>query len=321
MDNITFKHVRYIGAALISSLGAIAGAALSESSQKRMVDSMNEYNDPKQQIKRLRNAGINPAYLLGQGTQSLSGIQSSPATGVNFDFVSPAIQAEAIKSQADLNKATAEKVRSETQLNQKDLAFRDALNNGQLDFLDAQTQSYLKGLELSDSQIKNLSAEYDKLISQIDEIKANTDVLAANARKVDAETALAELRKELERRLAESNLEVNQAQIRELASAAYGNIQRGNFEALSADYQRIVNRYANKNLQIAQTHAQYEAQAANNRSRLSAAQVKTQELQNERISSGQGVATFPIISGMREYFGAIGSVFGGVSSVAAAAIK
>ena len=103
MDNITFKYVRHIAGALIGSLGAVASGLLSQSSQERMVDKMNEYNDPKMQIKRLRNAGINPAYLLGQGTESLSGNQSSPAAGVNFDIVSPAIQAEAVKSQTALH--------------------------------------------------------------------------------------------------------------------------------------------------------------------------------------------------------------------------
>ena len=125
MDNISYKYIRYLD---LASLGIGAGAGLvgsllGQSSQERMIDKMNEYNDPKNQIRRLRNAGINPAFMLNQGTESLSGNQTSPAQGVEFDLASPALQAQAIQSQTELNEASAEKLRSETQLNDSDLKF------------------------------------------------------------------------------------------------------------------------------------------------------------------------------------------------------
>lgn len=317
MDNLTFKYIRYLD---LASLGIGAGAGLvgsllGQSSQERMIDKMNEYNDPKNQIRRLRGAGINPAFMLNQGTESLSGNQSSPAQGVEFDLATPALQAQSIQSQIDLNKATEDKLRSETELNESDLKFRDELNAGQLRFLDANTKEKLKGVELSDAQIKNLSVEYGKLLAQVDEINAHTSEIQANANKMNEEAALAKLRQVIELRLAESHIAVDKATINELASAAYANAKRGDLDSLAGDYQKIVNKYVDKTESIKQQNLQSQKQKTDAETSRIKSATTAQDIENERQSASQWLETFKPFAGMRSYFGAIGNVFGGSASV------
>lgn len=54
--------------------------------QERMWDKNNEYNTPKNQIQRLKDAGLNPNLMYGQGTV---GNSSSPASGVSTPRMLP----------------------------------------------------------------------------------------------------------------------------------------------------------------------------------------------------------------------------------------
>ena len=47
--------------------------------QEDMWNKTNEYNDPSQQVERLLKAGINPAYVLGNGSMAEASTMSSPA--------------------------------------------------------------------------------------------------------------------------------------------------------------------------------------------------------------------------------------------------
>lgn len=74
-----------IGSGIISTLGSVGSSVLSNISGINRQREMLEYNSPVEQVKRLRKAGINPAFALSQGALD-SGNASSPAPAMpQFD--------------------------------------------------------------------------------------------------------------------------------------------------------------------------------------------------------------------------------------------
>lgn len=88
--------------------------------QERMWDKNNEYNTPKNQIQRLKEAGLNPNLMYGQGTV---GNSSSPASGVSTPRMLPVNYGQGLvgatdqilkMKQAELLEAQTNKVESTT---------------------------------------------------------------------------------------------------------------------------------------------------------------------------------------------------------------
>lgn len=309
---------------LIGAGSSLVGSAQQAATNREMYDYNNWYNSPAEQIKRLRAAGINPAKALSSSLEVSPGNSSSPPDSPDY---AASLQAGAqfglLNAQAELAKAQARNVNQDTKKKEAeteqiltDNQFREAMNQGQLDLLTKENQAKLKDMDLTDAQIQLVHGEYEKLAHELDEIDAHRDEMIANANKMNEEAALAHLRQELETRLADSEIAKNNAAINELATAAYANVKRGDLDSAAFDYQRIVNKYAPKSEQL-----KIQGQKIGNiRSRVEAlrgiAAGKQQVLDVQRTESGQGVATFPVIAGMREYFGAVGAVFGGTGSKA-----
>ncbi|MDC8027743.1 hypothetical protein NBY09_16470 [Elizabethkingia anophelis] len=187
----------------IPIVGGMIEGAINNSSNKKiarenrefsleMWNRNNEYNTPLAQMQRLKEAGLNPNLMYGQGT---TGNSSSPAkadganpTQYKLNFLEAAqlhqqqkLNEQSIqlqKSQTELNHAQAQKVNAETAnthantLNtQETMQFNRESRPKILQKYDLENQS----ISLSNENLNKLNAKID---ADINQIKANTQLTA-----------------------------------------------------------------------------------------------------------------------------------------------
>ena len=190
----------------IPIVGGLIEGAINNSSNKKiarenrqfaldMWNRNNEYNTPLAQMQRLKEAGLNPNLMYGQGT---TGNSSSPAkadgaypTQYKLNFLEAAqlhqqqkLNEQSIqlqKSQTELNHAQAQKVNAETAnthantLNtQETMQFNRESRPKILQKYDLQNQS----ISLSNENLNKINA---KIEADINQIKANTQLTARQA--------------------------------------------------------------------------------------------------------------------------------------------
>ena len=233
----------------------------------------NEYNHPKQQMQRLKEAGLNPNLVYGNGAVATGG-QISSASGRSpqgqapqFDLggiVSGYLDAEAKKAQIDnaneVNKnLKTERALKEAQINKTnqdvinnvwDLSRRQGLAPYQLNALKTSIDQQL-------ANIQNTNTRTDLTTAQIGQTKAQTNMIIDqnarqaqlqpyNIKKIVQETAL-QLQNTLQKEYQNKNL--NQFQLLqikrqiEMIDKNMKNIDSQiNFRSLQAEIQSMINQ-------------------------------------------------------------------------------
>ena len=210
---------------VVSTIGNVASSLLSGSSASKNQRKMMEYNSPVNQVRRLRQAGLNPALAMTNGMMD-SGNVSSPAPPMpQFDTNQLAegvrasnqlqLQERATNAQVANTEANteAQRIRNKTQL-MRDLAelmntrAKMAESNKNTAFIDKQIEFRQKeidwfdrktGAEVarSEAEAKSIdaNAEYQRILNQfapqqqtalLKQINANSAALAAAAREHDS---------------------------------------------------------------------------------------------------------------------------------------
>ena len=185
----------------------------------------NAYNDPKEQMARLKNAGISPhlAYQNGAPMNSSQGQASSGASSTipgQAPQLDPnlALQASLTAAQIDNIKADTEKKKVEaTGGNINNTIAQNELDNWQtsyearLEVQNASSASARSGVKVNESQVnKNLSevikinSESDVLRQKVENLKSEQNLTDAQVKKMYVDMALA--RAQIENILADTNL-------------------------------------------------------------------------------------------------------------------
>ena len=160
-------------------IGTVVGSLLSNRGAKRRQQQadakniefwkmQNEYNTPKAQMQRLRDAGLNPALIYGSG-QTNTGVAGSvaPSKPAPYNIKDPIPQtlaAMATQSQINLQNSQAAKIDSEkNQIDQlvggkvTDLNLRNAINTVKKDVQQATTEKQKKSI-IAAADIKGFEA-------------------------------------------------------------------------------------------------------------------------------------------------------------------
>lgn len=242
-----------VAAALITGASALGSTGISawntssvNRSNQRSVDRQNQYavqlrdydnwyNSPAQQMKRFRDAGLNPDLIYGsmEGSSSSAPSLTSPSTDVGFDASALATSGSEIanllnnkslvNAQTNLIKAQSDNMEIKNKLDEKDLSNKDKrifLENQQLEAniensraQYQQTLEQTRGIKISnDFNADSFSKRLDMLDEQLKGLKIDNDIkgenlkVAQNAVKL---SALQLIKARLENALLDQSLKQN----------------------------------------------------------------------------------------------------------------
>lgn len=186
------KGIGALGKGLIGGLANIAGGLFGNRSRKReaqrqrewsesMWNRQNAYNTPSMQMKRLKEAGLNPALMYGQGTtgnaeKALPYQQAQmESVGANFAQATAAgAQASIANSQAKLNNANATYQGIAGAVKAGEYQIAKEMSRYQMDYFRADTE--LKGVQAINTQVDTIlkDTQVDLNLEQKEQIKATT---------------------------------------------------------------------------------------------------------------------------------------------------
>lgn len=194
---------------------------------EKMWNKSNEYNSPSAQVQRLVNAGINPAFVMGNGsTAEASALQSAAAPHMDapvmnasvqpFDpspYVHGAFTAANAFTQNQLQNAQAENIISATQ--------GQNIQN-QLDAM--QVRAKILALDLDNESKKRYLDLFDKTMdAQVALANGNVAHLNASTRQIEQSILSQQLHDSIDQQIATSQLKLNNKQLSVL-NATIGQI-------------------------------------------------------------------------------------------------
>ena len=171
--------------------------------QNAMFDKQAEYNSAKKIKERLKEAGMNPALAFGGGATGTGGVSSGGGTGPGVgagtapggagpgtQAVMMGLQAKAIESQIDVNKATARKINAEATNTNADLPKKAAETESQwqgIELLKKQTIGEEARIRLTNMQTELTEAMREESWSNWEKARAGVAEIARIMEKLDAE--------------------------------------------------------------------------------------------------------------------------------------
>lgn len=140
-------------------IGQLADKYISYSQARAMQNDMNEYNDPRNQIARMKAAGLSPWNFSGDGNTAAQPVLGESKLGESIGAVADrAIAKRQTEAQVALAHAQAEQTRSLTETNRT-----------LLKYLDESEQSRIEN-QKADTRVKNVQeASEAKRVSRYDE--------------------------------------------------------------------------------------------------------------------------------------------------------
>lgn len=252
------------GASVLGNLFGIGGQAKQYSQQKKLIDyqfnknvdmwnKQNEYNSPSAQVQRLKDAGLNPALVYGDGavgnTASSApeyGLADAPNYGVHLQkMLEPmSLQGQAIAQQIQESKSRQQLNGVETVLKSLDTSFSertlDSRVNTMIEGNKLRLAKYATDIALGKNQIKVGNSQVMLNYSQMQVASANSRFLEANTKVkgLDAEM--------LSKQLAvfDVNFSSEQSLRRSQISKNYQDISessiRSELTRIEANYQRLM---------------------------------------------------------------------------------
>ena len=236
-------------AAGISAGASILGAKLNNDAiernnqrQEGLINKQNSYNNPTEQVARMRQAGLNPYMMLGQITsgnqQSIAATQAGNYdTAVNgaVEGVNQALTAKLNNSTIDLNNANSQNAHADAALKRVDLVSRSAKN-------EAEINSLVKQGKLSEQQAEQLRLQNDLTQLTWDEhIKKpsleNGALLSSNS-KLNQETVALKLQNAITK---ENGKKISDAQLRLLSAQVVDLFESAKLKSSQSDYYNITN--------------------------------------------------------------------------------
>lgn len=189
----------------------------------------NEYNNPLNQMARLKAAGLNPNLVYGNGAaQSMAAPSPSLTSGAPSNpqdmslmaqrptvgqIMTNALQNEMTRAQIDKVKAETRTEGYQGDILKSDAAFRDAINQGTIDLGNMQIKGISSNILKNDEEIAEIRKSCAKLDAETQNVIAEYDKIRSTILNIDADTASKRLHDVLDSQKVE-------AEIRKLSASA-----------------------------------------------------------------------------------------------------
>lgn len=196
-----------VGAA-VNTIGTLDQNRKSRQFQEKMFHMTNEYNHPLAQRQRLEEAGLNPALMYGGSVTGAAGTADQPAKP-DFDFpdvgqqlgtgVGHMIQAQAVQSQLDINRAREDNIEQDTANKGIDAILKAISAQGaDLDYkqkkelfdtvIETEKQK-LENLGIEGVNKRNRDAREERMVNEsINKINEEIQLLRKQGKNVDEDT-------------------------------------------------------------------------------------------------------------------------------------
>lgn len=165
-----------LGSSLISNRGALERQNLANTQNMRFWDMQNKYNTPKNQMSRLKDAGLNPNLIYGSGSAN-TGVAGSiaPSKAAPYNIQNPIpLQAALLQSQINLNNSNANKNNVQADSvggllpgRKEELNFKNKLAGVKL-----QIQNQTSSAQIKTIQNSALQSDFNNIIKQKDSEEA-----------------------------------------------------------------------------------------------------------------------------------------------------
>lgn len=150
----------------------------------------NEYNDPSSQMARLREAGLNPDMLYGNGNVQNIAAHSPFQTNIpSTNVPNVAARVSPIEfAEADLLRAQKENVKEDTKSKQIDNTFKPDWYNMQFSLGDSQVQLNLDSSDLTKSKKAEVEKNVERICSDISLLNEKAREVGSRINNLDAQT-------------------------------------------------------------------------------------------------------------------------------------
>lgn len=215
----------------------------------------NDYNNPANQVARIKAAGLNPDLIYGGGIQNTSATSPQMSAGAaaapmdwsslaNINPVNSYLDAQLKQAQIDNINADTNKKGAETSILTDEKKFLSALRQGQIDLQNIQISVADKNMQLTDSEIRLNQAK-------LTEIEASVSSMNANITKLFNDMDIDLKRLELDKL-------VSDAQLREIASRCSLNYEQAN--RYRSELQSVLRQYDDEHDLSLSMKALYDSQ-------------------------------------------------------------
>ena len=165
-----------LGSSLLSNRGALGRQNLANLQNMKFWEMQNKYNTPKNQMARLKDAGLNPNLIYGSGSAN-TGVAGSiaPSKPAPYNIQNPIpLQAALLQSQINLNNSNANKNNVQADSvggllpgKKEELRFKNELASVKL-----QIQNQTKSAQIKTVQNSSLQSDFNNIIKQKDSEEA-----------------------------------------------------------------------------------------------------------------------------------------------------
>ena len=192
-------------------IGQFFDKYISYSQARAMQNDMNEYNSPVNQAARLRQAGISPWQMTGEGNQAAQPVVTDSKLGESLGAIADrGIAKHQAEAQIKLANAQAKQTESQTRTIDTLLKYLDESERERIDNTKAQTHN----LNVSTEEIGKRVSRYDEQVDTDIALKKQTEAYYyAQSDKAKAETNRINRMLSWEIKEAKSRIHVNENQV------------------------------------------------------------------------------------------------------------
>lgn len=277
------KALGGIGSSLIGGLTSLFGAKSQFNEQKKLIELQyqknleqwnreNEYNAPVAQMQRLRDAGLNPNLVYGNGNNTAGSAASSPSYGLAeapniIGEIGKVIQYNMMQTMNMMQQIQQTQAKVDTMESQRSLwdsmRILNSFRSAGFDFQNKIQRMF--GMDMADATLKNIDQNTQKLKSEVDVNGSRVQLNQSTILKIDEQIDLLKSQTKLtDTQIEELGWKMKEiaAQIQVHNANAFNLRQLGFFNMARTAGQRLHNSFMSQTMPFRISQERFKAKNA-----------------------------------------------------------